>query len=362
MKAFSRSARVNRWTAGALLCAGAVGGASAARDGDSGRAPRHIPEPLPVAAGADLAAWQGAALVAGQAAFGMLADAELGSGGNVFLLDVMERRAGIAAAGHDVAWTGRPGRGPGELFVPVAIAAGADVLYVLDRGSRRIQRYRPDDGRLEASGTLPLEFGPEDLCVIDDRVFVLGAFRGYAIHEVSTRDGRVLRSFAPDARLSNDLLATFRAGGYLSCGPGGRIAFLPLLRPEVHLFSAATGALLDAVALPGYNAVLIRTTADAVEFRGAKGGTHDVGASVIAVDGARMLVQTGAVRPGAATIHEFTSVRTYLVDWRHGTVRTLSTTLPRIAAVRSGLALALETDPQPAVRAIPFTLPPVSAP
>lgn len=362
VKARFHHMRMNRWTAGAFLCAGAAAGAFVFLNEDSDRSPRHIREPVPVADGADLAAWQGAPLLIEQAAFGLIGDAEMGSGGRLFLLDAMERRAGIAAAGGEVSWTGRPGRGPEELFVPVALAAGADVLYVLDRGTRRIQRYRTDGGRLEASGSLPLPFGPEDLCVLDGRVFVLGAFRGYAIHEVSTEDGRVLRSLAPDAQLSDDLLATFRAGGYLSCGPGERIGFLPLLRPEVRLFSAATGALLDTVALPGYNAVLIRKTADAVEFRGAKGGTHDMGASVVALDGGRMLVQTGAVRPGAATIHEFTSVRTYLVDWRHGSARILSETLPRIAAARSGLALALETDPQPAVRVVRLTLPPVSSP
>ncbi|HEX6369759.1 MAG TPA: hypothetical protein VF006_12640 [Longimicrobium sp.] len=236
------------------------------------------------------------------------------------------------------------------------------MLYVLDRGSRRIQRYRTGDGRLQASGSLPLEFGPEDLCILGGRMFVLGAFRGHAIHQVSTHDGRVLRSFAPDAQLSDDLLATFRAGGYLSCGPGERIGFLPLLRPEIRLFSAATGALLDTFALPGYNAVRIRKTADAVEFRGAKGGTHDIGASVVAIEGGRMLVQTGAVRAGAATIHEFTSVRTYLVEWRRGRIRTLSETLPRIAAARSGLALVLETDPRPAVRVVRLTLPPAFPP
>lgn len=310
----------------------------------------------------DFARWQSlSALQAGAPAFGLVGDGAIGQGGESYVLDVMERRIGVAAADGRVAWTGRAGRGPGELFIPVAVAAGEDVLYVLDRGNRRIERYGTEGGRLERSGGLPLAFAPEDLCTWDDRVFVLGAHRGHAIHEVSSEDGRVLRSFAPDVALTDDLLATYRAGGYLACGPGGRIAFLPLLRPEVRLFSAATGAPLDSAAIPGYAAVLIRKTADAVEFRAPEGGTHDAAASVVPLADGRMLVQVGGVRPGATTIHEFTSLRSYVVDWERGSVRLLGGRLPRIAAVREHDALALETDPQPAVHRIRLTLPPVPA-
>jgi hypothetical protein len=349
---------MKRWLP-ALLGIAALGGfAGFAATRDRGAAParRHAAAPPPVSHSADSAQWQSVAtLQPGSAPFGLIGDAVMGSGGQSFVLDVMERRIGIAGADGAVAWTGRAGRGPGEFFVPVALAADADLLYVLDRGNRRIERYRTAGGRLQRSGSLPLEFGPEDLCVSEGRLFVLGAHRGQAIHEVSPRDGRVLRSFAPDAQLSDDLLATFRAGGYLACGGGDHLAFLPLLRPEVRLFSAATGALLHTATLPGYNAVVVRRTADAVEFR-AEGGTHDTGASVIPLGDGRMLVQTGAVRPGAATAHEFTSIRSYVVDWRQGSARVLGGALPRIAALRDGWALALDTDPQPAVRRLRLSL------
>jgi hypothetical protein len=352
--------RVKRWLP-AVLGIAALGGFALTRARSAAPAPQHASAPPGAPQSADSARWENVgALRAGPAAFGLIGDAVMGSGGQSFLLDVMERRIGIAGVDGAVAWTGRAGRGPGEFFVPVALAADAGVLYVLDRGNQRIERYRTAGGRLERSGSLALEFGPEDLCVSEGRLFVLGAHRGQAIHEVSTRDGRVLRSFAPDAQLSDDLLATFRAGGYLACGAGNQVAFLPLLRAEVRLFSAATGALLHTAALPGYNEVLIRRTADAVEFR-AEGGTHDAGASVIPLGDGRMLVQVGAVRPGAATAHEFTSIRSYVVDWRQGSARVLGGALPRIAALRDGWALALDTDPHPAVRRLRLSLSPAAA-
>jgi hypothetical protein len=282
----------------------------------------------------------------------------IGKGGESFLLDVMEHRVGIVAGDGEVTWIGGRGHGPGEFLIPVALAAHADLLYVLDRGSRRIERYRTADGWLRRSGDgLPLEFGPEDLCVSDGRLYVLGAHRGHAIHEISPDNGRILRSFAADEQLADDLLATFRAGGYLACGTDGKIDFLPLLRPEVHRFSAATGALLQSAVLPEYDAVRVRRTADAVEFR-AEGGVHDVAASLVPLGGGRLLVQVGSKPPGATTLYEFASVRSYVVDWARGGVRALPGALPRIVDVREGWALALETDPEPAFRRIRFTPPP----
>jgi hypothetical protein len=346
-----------RWTAAAAVCLGCVYAVVVA-----GRA-RSIPGPMHGAGAVPTeghAHWQSLLLLQpGAAAFGLVGDAALGDDGRSYVLDVMEKRVGVAEEEGAVAWTGRGGQGPGEFFIPVALAADRDQIYVLDRGNQRIERYRSDGGALERTGSLPLEFVPEDLCASDGRLFVLGAHTGHAIHEISPHDGRVLRSFAPDAQLTDDLLATFRAGGYLACAPAGRIAFLPLLRGEVRLFSTATGALLDSAAIPGYHPVLIRKTADAVEFRAPEGGTHDAAAAVIPLADGRMLVQVGGVRPGA-TMHELTEVRSYLISWEDRSVRPLAGKLPRIASVDDDVALALETVPQPAVNKIRFTLLPAA--
>jgi hypothetical protein len=344
---FSRP--MKRWIGAGLLASLAIAGVAAARHAEPG-----ADESSP-------AGWQSPPLPHAQIGttaqqIGLIGDAALGNAGESFLLDVLEHRVGVARAEGAVTWTGRDGHGPGELSIPVALAADAGVLYVLDRGNQRIERYRTTGGELRRSGDgVPLEFIPEDLCVSHGRLFVLGAHRGHAIHEISP-EGRVLRSFAPDAQLADDLLATFRAGGYLACGTDGEIDFLPLLRPEVHRFSAATGALLQSAALPGYNAVRVRRTADGVEFIG-EGGSHDVGASLVPLSGGRLLVQVGGTLPGATTQYEFTSVRSYVVDWGHGAVHTLPGTLPRITDVRDGWALAVETDPEPAFRRIRFPPP-----
>jgi hypothetical protein len=287
--------------------------------------------------------------------FGLIGDARMGDAGRMYLLDVMERRVGVSAGGDTIVWTGRIGRGPGEFFVPVALAAGADVLYVLDRGNQRIEQYRTADGGLERTGSLALELNPKDLGLCQGRLYILGAHQGHALHEISPRDGKVIRSFAPDPQLDDPLRASYRAGGHLACGHGDEIVFLPQLRPEVLRFSLATGALLATVSLPRYNAVRIRNLGDAVSFQ-AENGAHDVGISVLPLPDGRVLVQAGEVRQETGG-DEFSAIRSYVVDWRQPAARVLSETLPRITDLRDGWALAVETDPEPAVRRIRFTLP-----
>lgn len=298
----------------------------------------------------------------GPTAFGLVGDAEPGDPGQVFVLDVMERRVGAATGAEPVAWTGRPGRGPGELFIPVALAAGRNgMLYVLDRGNQRIEAYAARGAALRRTGSIPLPFVPEDLCTLGDRIFVLGAYRERAIHELDPGTGAVLSSFAPDPQLRDDLLATFRTGGYLACGPGDEITFLPTLRPVVERFSARTGAFLGSADIPGYRAVAVRRTGEGVTFS-APGGVHDRAASITPLPDGRLLLQVGQLRPGAATPHEFTEIRTYLLSWPDGGIRPLADDLHRITAAADGWALAVGTDPAPSVHRIALTLPPPSAP
>ncbi len=287
---------------------------------------------------------------------GLIGDARMGDAGRMYLLDVMERRVGVSAGDDAIAWTGRMGRGPGEFFVPVALAAGAEVLYVLDRGNQRIEQYRTADGALERTGSLALELHPHDLALCRGRLYVLGAHRGHALHEISPHDARVIRSFAPDPELDDPLRASYRAGGHLACGHADEIVFLPQLRPEVLRFSLATGALLGTVSLPRYNAVRIRHLGDAVSFH-AENGAHDVGISVLPLSDGRVLVQAGEVRQATGG-DEFSAIRSYVVDWGRPAARVLSDTLPRITDLRDGWALAVDTDPEPAVRRIRFALPP----
>ena len=281
---------------------------------------------------------------------GLIGDAALVGDTLVYVLDVVQKRVGVLAAdGSWVVWAGRAGRGPGEFIDPVAIAATADgTLYVVDRGNLRVETYSARSRALKRVGSATLDFFPEDACVLGERLFVLGARDGRAIHEVSPRDGGVTRSFAPDEQLRNDLLATFRSAGHLACGPGESLSFLPMLRPTLHRFSAATGEALGSITIPGYREVLVVHSGDAVTFRQPEGG-HDRAASLVPLADGSVVVQVGALEAGSRTSHEFQELRSFVLSWERGSIAMLTRELPRVFSFGGSKGVGAATDPEPAL-------------
>ena len=197
--------------------------------------------------------------------FGLVGDVALASDGRTFVLDALNQEVGVfSRSGARSALLGHRGAGPGEFMGPVALAwdeAGTG-LYVLDERRQGIDVFDAADGGWRR--TIPLDFQAGDLCFISGRLYVLGGRGGFILHEVAPADGRVLRSFAPDAASEDILLRGYRAGGYLGCSPSGEIAFLPSLRPEVVRFSAQTGERRSSVELVIDDLILLNHPTPAV--------------------------------------------------------------------------------------------------
>lgn len=356
LKRYSRRRAAAPAAAALGVLAGLYASASPLRVRPAPPAPEAIPAALAVS-------WRaGDTVASGPTAFGLIGDAVATPSGEVFVLDVMERRVGYASRSQPVIWTGRGGQGPGEFFMPVSLAvAKSGNVYVLDRGNQRVERYAVVANGLKHVGGFSLTFVAEDMCALNDRLFVLAAFDGRAIHEISPQNGRVLSSFAPDPRLTDELMATFGAGGYLACGPGEEISHLSMLLPQVQRFSAATGRLLGTAPIPGYRAVEVRRVGNGVVFN-APDGVHDRAASLTTLPDARLLVQVGHLRPGAATGHEFASLRSYVLQWPQGTFQPLSGDLPRVTSATGDEALAIHTDPAPSLQRLTLLIPPATGP
>jgi hypothetical protein len=293
-----------------------------------------------------------------ESAFGMVGDVAMANDGQAFVLDALNREVGMfSASGARTALLGSRGPGPGEFMGPVALAVD-DVgggVYVLDERRQGIDLF--DAERREWQRTIPLDFHAADLCFVSGRLYVLGGRGGYILHEVSPPDGRVLRSFAPDAESEDVLLRGYRASGYLGCAPSGEIAFLPSLRPEVMRFSADRGELLGTAAIPGYRAVHVRPVAGGgMQFYLPGGGSQDYGSSILPLPGGDWLVQVGRLRRGTSNLHEFVSVRSHRLSVRDGQIRPLAVRLPRVLAADESVFYAVETSPYPAVRLVPTSL------
>lgn len=280
---------------------------------------------------------------------GLVGDAILDETARIIVLDVGAKRVGVFDRhGKAVRSLGKAGRGPGEFIGPVALALHDAHVYVLDRINRRVEIFDVGSGARTGSFQVPLS--AEDLCFVGDRLLLLGALDGNLIHEASPTDGEILRSFAPDPDSGDPLLSSYRAGGYMACGPGDEVTFLPLLRPRVTRFRASTGRPLGTVALPGYRAVQVRRLENGgVSFVAPDGGSHDYASSIVPLSNGDQLVQVGEIRDGATTRHEFESLRSFILSWRDRTVRTGPEEIPRVVYTRNDTALAAFSSPFPAV-------------
>lgn len=291
-------------------------------------------------------------------AFGLVGDLARTSDGRMYVLDALNREVGVfAASGERRTLLGRSGPGPGEFLGPVALAVDevSGGLYVLDERRQGIDLFDLDGG--EWQRTIPLDFHAGDLCFVSGRLYVLGARDGFLLHEVSPADGRVLRSFGPDADSKDILLAGYRASGYIGCAPSGEIAFLPGLRPVVTRFSAERGEVLGTTPIPGYSEVRVRPAAGGgMRFDVPGGGGHDYGSSIIPLPDGDWLIQVGRLKPGTSSHHEFISVRSYLLSGREGQIRALAVQLPRVMAADTRGFHAVDTSPYPAVHIVPASL------
>jgi hypothetical protein len=292
---------------------------------------------------------------AGEAALSLAGDVAVGDAGTAFVLDVFARR--ILAFGRDGrlrASFGAPGHGPGELAAPVALAAGPQgTVFVLDPGNQRIEVYSDAGERPLRLRSLGLDFQADDLCTVGGHLYVLGARRGYILHQLSPVDGSVLRSFGPDPDAADPVMGSHAATGYIDCDSAGRITFLPLIRPELRRFSASDGKLLDQLVLPDYTAAVVKRLSDgAMLFQEPDDARSEAAASIVTLPGGRQLVQVGVLRPGGGTRHEFESLRSLMVYWENGTITEMAGSLPRLLATDEGSMLSVQTDPEPAVQRV----------
>lgn len=287
-------------------------------------------------------------------ALGTVADVVVDAQGRLFALDAQRRAVVVLApSGRRGQTIGRPGPGPGEFIAPVSMTMDSrGRLLVLDPGSMRLEVFRVDENGARRLGAVPLPFPAEDVAECGGRLFLLGSWRFNLIHEISAVDGHVLRSFAPDSIAADDLMAGYRSSGYLECGPGPALTFLPMLRPELTRFSVATGAQTGRLAIPGYQSVRVSRTADGgLMFRAPDNGHHDVASSLVTLPDGRQLVQVGVLETGARTLHEFREVRSFVVSWNAASIRPAGVALPRIVRAHADSVFVVDSDPAPRVAA-----------
>lgn len=189
--------------------------------------------------------------IGGEDSFGSIDGVLVVGESRLAVLDRTEFRVSLVSkTGEPLSNLGRAGRGPGEFFRPVAFERSphGDIL-VLDQGLLRLTRMSvvSDSLRIESELRTPLQ--ASDMCLMGERVFLLGSREGMLLHEIDA-GGNVLRSFAESGEDPIDAaLATL---GRISCSEEvGAIAYISQPTATLRIFSPQ-GRLLVSDSIPGY--------------------------------------------------------------------------------------------------------------
>jgi len=269
--------------------------------------------------------------------FGLVEDAAFIDQSLFAVLDSrMQNLRLVSEGGTVVASTGRAGRGPGEYFVPAALAVGSEGLLVLDRGNARITVYSVDTSGFSLLREIPVRFQAWDICAVRDRIYLATDAWDTPIAEIAS-DGTVVRKFGeavragrlpPDAPQSlHESLEYKSRVGNLDCSDLG-LTWASSIAGKVMHYSL-DGQLLAAWDLPGFEPVLPRFTARRTVQYGPRDGvtyvddvenvTHVVDQVVVQATRTDFALQarsvmTWIVSPGTAAARPWPEVGVWLRD------------------------------------------------
>lgn len=131
-------------------------------------------------------------------AFGFIGDVEVGSSGDVFILDMSATSISwFGADGTFKRLIGRSGGGPGEFRRPISMAIdGQERLHVYDVGNGRISIYALSATEATHIADQKLDRQINALCTVNNRRFVLIPQQDMVLGELD-ENGRVMRVFGP---------------------------------------------------------------------------------------------------------------------------------------------------------------------
>lgn len=192
--------------------------------------------------------------------FGQVEDAAVSQEGELIVLDFLSRELRVFDGdGLYRSSFGRAGNGPGEMDWPQSIEwLSPDTLLLLDAGNRRISVLHFGDGALTLTREISLPHLFHDLCVLDSRLLLTGAWEGNTVHELSLEGGYVA-SYGPlpvrqeETFVERQLRIAMSSGRSVCSSAGQSVVMLPRILPEVIVVSLLSGE-LTRVPIPNYRA------------------------------------------------------------------------------------------------------------
>lgn len=180
--------------------------------------------------------------------------------GRLLLLDRKSSQVHVySPTGTHLADIGRPGRGPGDLFSPMAMAMGPDGSLLIGDMQRRIQKFRPDGTSFAFDTSFSVIASPIGLCTVDSLIVVQGSdMAGESLIQEYDSQGHLVRRFGSVYRSPLEVVNLEGARGVLACDSArGLIGFAPHgLIGEFRVFSL-DGATIRLTILEGFNPIAV---------------------------------------------------------------------------------------------------------
>lgn len=276
--------------------------------------------------------------------FGRISDLIADGSGHIYVLDrYLGKVDRFDASGVHLATVGKEGEGPGEFSYPSAVALWGEAdLYVYDRSNLRLSRFATEGDALTLVKEVPAPFSVGDICTLGDRIFAMGLFEGYVVHELSP-EGEVVASFG-QAEGEDAVIQEYAYAGQLLCDEAtATILAVPLTFPQVRAF-APSGELRWGVELTDYHkTVYERGSGDFMRPRRDASRKAHVAVGVVGVGPGVALVQMrlSSLEPTGLD-YDLDSRFLSLAD---GTEIGRRPDLPWIPYVRDSIACAIVEDP-----------------
>lgn len=288
--------------------------------------------------------------------FGKVEDIAVDGEERMFVLDSRYNNVRMHRGGGDfVRAFGGPGRGPDELMSPEALQRDRRGRLIVADRHNRLKVFAPEDSSFVNVRTIPVEFVPEDFCLLDDAIFVQGARTDGGVIHVFSETGEAVRSFGEAYRSRNWLVRNQLSDGPIACSEEAKTVvtmfkYLPVIygySPEGNLKWTSRLAdfrpmnIVEKVGQRGEPVVSYRPLDHDFDFA----------VSLEAMPGGYVIVQTG--RQTAESVEdrrEYAELRTYLVSAQTGEGVYVGNHLPRVGAVTNRHLFTAVGEPFPQIR------------
>jgi hypothetical protein len=261
--------------------------------------------------------------------FGLIQDL-VATGSSIVILDrrFQELRT-FDAQGKHIQTLGRPGRGPGEFYVPQAISQSSDQILTLDPANARISKYQTHGDSLSFAGSFPIDFTPSDFCVLDQTLYLVGYRDRQIVHGV-TLDGEAVRSFGVPSGPDHELLRHSLANSFVTCVPKlDLIIIKSVLGPEMLAYTPA-GGVVWSTRIPDFTKVLSEQNLDgSITYRAPTSAGHDIVSSTFYLPPNMIVVQVGLSSRETGPKEELINVRSYVYSAESGALLFRQESLPR---------------------------------